>query len=277
MDAEPKRHEQNMARWTFSGSFGVTLGPVLLVGLTALGFGWRGVFLALALLAGLVVLFVWNRITDPGLILPAFPRWNDIVNGFRSALLSLKNRDVFRWLTLLQFSDLMLDVLLGFLALYFHDVAGLEKAQAASAVLVWLVAGLVGDFLLIPLLEKVDGIRYLRFSVLLELILFPAFLLIPSVLWKLVTAGLLGFFNSGWYAILQGRLYTSMRSRSASVMTLSNLAGLVGGLLPLAIGVLADDFGLNAAMWVLLAGPIALLLGIPWKNNTPPGRNYDFE
>ena len=197
------------------------------------------------------------------------------MNGFRSAFLALKNRDVFRWLTLLQFSDLMLDVLLGFLALYFHDVVGLEKAQAASAVLVWLVAGLVGDFLLIPLLEKVDGIRYLRFSVLLELILFPVFLLIPSALWKLIIAGLLGFFNSGWYAILQGRLYTSMRSRSASVMTLSNLAGLVGGLLPLVIGLLADDFGLNAAMWVLLAGPIALMLGIPWKNDSPSGQAYD--
>ena len=220
-------------------------------------------------------MFVWKKIPAPGFIHPTLPRWHDVANGFRIAFLSLKNRDVFRWLTLLQFSDLMLDVFLGFLALYFHDVVGLEKAQAASAVLIWLMAGLVGDFLLIPLLEKVDGIRYLRVSVILELILFPAFLLIPSAIWKLIVAGLLGLFNSGWYAILQGRLYTSMGSHSASVMTLSNLAGLLGGLLPLAIGLLADNFGLNAAMWVLLAGPIALLLGIPWNKETQPRQADD--
>jgi FSR family fosmidomycin resistance protein-like MFS transporter len=175
----------------------------------------------------------------------------------------LRRREVLRWLILLQFSDLMLDVLLGFLALYFHDVAGLGVAQAASAVLVWLVSGLVGDFFLIPLLERVEGLHYLRWSVLLELLLFPTFLLMPWIGWKLVIAGLLGFFNSGWYAILQGRLYTSMPSQSASIMALSNVAGLLGGLLPLLIGLVADAYGLQAAMWLLLAGPIAMLLGLP--------------
>jgi FSR family fosmidomycin resistance protein-like MFS transporter len=263
MDVDPTRHDQNMARWTFAGSLGVTLGPLLLVGLSALGFGWRGVFLALGLLAGLVVLFVWKRIPLPVITHPTLPRWRDLVSGFRAAFIALRRREVLRWLILLQFSDLMLDVLLGFLALYFHDVAGLGVAQAASAVLVWLVSGLVGDFFLIPLLERVEGLHYLRWSVLLELLLFPTFLLMPWIGWKLVIAGLLGFFNSGWYAILQGRLYTSMPSQSASIMALSNVAGLLGGLLPLLIGLVADAYGLQAAMWLLLAGPIAMLLGLP--------------
>ena len=36
----------------------------------------------------------------------------------------------------------------------------------------WSGLGLRGDFLLIPLLEKVRGLDYLRVSVLLELLLF---------------------------------------------------------------------------------------------------------
>ncbi len=45
----------------------------------------------------------------------------------RAALSALRRGEVLRWLVLLQFSDLMLDVLLGFLALYFVDVAGLTR------------------------------------------------------------------------------------------------------------------------------------------------------
>jgi FSR family fosmidomycin resistance protein-like MFS transporter len=78
-----------------------------------------------------------------------------------------------------------------------------------------------------------------------------------------VLVGLLGFFNSGWYAILQGRLYSSMPGKSGTVMALGNITGLIGGLLPLAIGLAADAFGLRVAIWLLLAGPIALLVGLP--------------
>lgn len=263
MDADPARHDHNMARWTFAGSLGVVLGPPLLVGLSALGFGWRGVFLSLTLVALVILLFAWRRIPRDASYLPKFPQFTGLVDGFREAFAALKSPGVLRWLVLLEFSDLMLDVLLGFLALYFHDVAGLTESEAAGAVFIWLLVGLLGDLLLIPLLEKVDGLHYLRWSVALELLLFPAFLLVPWVWLKLVLVGLLGFFNSGWYAILQGRLYSAMPGKSASVMTIGNVTGLFGGLLPLAIGLAADAFGLHVAIWFLLAGPVALLLGLP--------------
>lgn len=41
---------------------------------------------------------------------------------------ALRQKEVLRWLVLLEFSDLMLDVLLGFLALYFVDVAGFSSS-----------------------------------------------------------------------------------------------------------------------------------------------------
>ncbi len=263
MDTDPSRHDHNMARWTFAGSLGVVLGPPLLVGLSALGFGWRGVFLALTFLAGIVLILAWRKIPRDPVHLPKFPPLSDLFSGFRGALSALKTPGVLRWLILLEFSDLMLDVLLGFLALYFHDVVGLTETQAAGAVFIWLVVGLLGDFLLIPLIEKVDGLRYLRLSVVLELLLFPTFLLVPWVWLKLVLVGLLGFFNSGWYAILQGRLYSSMPGKSGTVMAVGNVTGLIGGLLPFGIGLAADAFGLHVAIWLLLAGPIALLIGLP--------------
>jgi FSR family fosmidomycin resistance protein-like MFS transporter len=63
-----------------------------------------------------------------------------------NAVLALRRREVLRWLTLLECSDLMLDVLLGFLALYFVDVVGATPAQASAAVAVWTGVGLMGLF-----------------------------------------------------------------------------------------------------------------------------------
>ncbi len=264
MDHDPERHEQNMARWTFAGSIGVSGGPLLLGVGIALGLGWRGLYLLLAL-ATVVLMVAASRYS--------FPNGTDsqaedegpagFREGVRDALEALRRREVLRWLTLLEFSDFMLDILLGYLALYMVDVAGVSEAQAGIAVAVWAVVGLVGDLLIIPLLERVRGLTYLRVSVVIELILYPAFLLVEPYVVKLVILGLLGFFNAGWYSILQAQLYSAMPGQSGTVMAVHSVFGLVASLSPLMIGLAAEQVGLNSAMWLLLVGPVALMIGLP--------------
>jgi FSR family fosmidomycin resistance protein-like MFS transporter len=192
--------------------------------------------------------------------------------GVRDALRALRRREVLRWLTLLECSDLMLDILLGFLALYFVDVVGATPAQAGLAVAVWTGVGLVGDFLLIPLLERAPGLRYLRWSALVELALFPAFLLIPAPWVKIGLLGLLGLFNSGWYAILQAQVYSAMPGQSGAVMAVDNVFGLAGTLIPLGLGFVAEAFDLRVTMWLLWVGPAALLVGLPTRPGSLPER-----
>ena len=270
MDSDPSRHEHNMARWTFAGSVGVFLGPLLLGGAVFIGFGWRGVFFALAGLAVLALTGAWRILPSLSAHHPPLPKLASVWEGIHNAFSALKRGSVLRWLVLLEFSDLMLDVLYGYLALYFVDVAGFTASKAALAVAVWTGFGLLGDFLLIPLLEKVRGLNYLRLSVVVELILFPAFLLAPNPWVKLVIAGLLGLFNSGWYAILKGNLYTAMSGQSGTVMAIGNISGIFGKLIPFGIGLAAERFGLGPAMWILLAGPLALLIGLPRKYELHP-------
>jgi FSR family fosmidomycin resistance protein-like MFS transporter len=265
MDSAPERHEPNMARWTFAGSLGVVVGPLLLSGCLVLGFGWRPVFLLLGFISTLILFSAWRLIPHDGNPSADLPHFRDIFDGLRNALKALRNGQVLRWLVLLEFSDLMLDVLYGFLALYFVDVAGFSAGNAALAVAVWTGVGLLGDFLLIPLVERVPGMDYLRWSVVLELILFPCFLLVPLPWLKLAIVGLMGFFNAGWYAILRANLYSAMPGQSGTVMALDNVSGLFGKLLPLGVGFAAQAFGLQWAMWLLLAGPIALFIGLPRK------------
>lgn len=263
MDADPHRRENNMARWTFAGSLGVLIGPILLAIAAWIGFGWRGMFIGVALLSTLILIFAWRRIPHDNPHPVSFPRFGDILKQFGATFTALKNWTVVRWLILLEFSDLMLDIFYGFLPLYFVDIAGFTPTQAALSVSVWAGVGLLGDFLLIPLVERVKGLDYLRLSVFVELILFPTFLLVQISWLKLVIVALMGFFNAGWYAILKAKLFKSMHGQSGAALTLDNVSGLIGKLIPFGIGLFAQAYGLGAAMWLLLAGPLALLIGLP--------------
>jgi FSR family fosmidomycin resistance protein-like MFS transporter len=96
-----------------------------------------------------------------------------------------------------------------------------------------------------------------------ELVLFPVFLLAPGMWTKVALLGLLGLFNAGWYSILKAQLYSAMPGQSGTVMAVGNVFGLVGGLIPLGLGLVAERFDLVVTMWLLMAGPVALLIGTP--------------
>lgn len=252
MDSDPAARDRNMARWTLAGSFGYVVGPVLIAVGVALGFGWRGVLLALAVPA-LPLAFAARRVTGR----PARTARR------RALLAALRNREVLRWLGLLEAADLLGDVLHGFLALYFVDVAGVSAVGAALAVAVWTGAALVGDAALLWLLRKVSGFRYLRVSALAALAAYPAFLGIPSLPAKLVLLALLGLLNSGWYALPKAGLYSSLPGESGTAVAVAGIGGLAGAGVPAALGFMAGAVGLGPTMWLLLLAPVALLVGVP--------------
>ena len=268
MDSDESRHEQNMARWTFAGSLGVVTGPFLLGLFVYLGLGWRGTYALLASLSALSLIVAFRYLPADKKNTP-FPSFNEVFDGFKSAFQSLKRKEVWRWLLLLEFADLMLDVLFSFLALYFVDVVNVNETQAGIAVTIWLVMGLITDFLFIPYVDKLtDTAQFLRRTAMLNLITFIGFMLIPGFIPKIILVILVNLSNTGWYSILQGRLYSSLPGQSASIMAIGAVTTPLAKALPLLIGILADRVGLDIAMWVLLLAPIALLIGLP-KNLTP--------
>jgi len=264
MDSAPDRHEQNMARWTFAGSLGVLIGPLLLGLFVYLGLGWRGTYAALAGFSLLCVLLAIRRLPRDPERAANFPSLRVVLDGFRAAFSALKRKEVWRWLLLLEFADLMMDVLLSYLALYFVDVAQVSESQAGIAITFWLLLGLFTDFAFIPYIDRQpDSLKFLRLTAAAQLLFFPLFLLVPGFLPKLAIIIFVNFANTGWYPILQGRLYSSLPGQSASLMAISAVTTPIAKLFPLLLGFLADHFGLQTAMWLLLLGPIALLIGLP--------------
>jgi FSR family fosmidomycin resistance protein-like MFS transporter len=179
----------------------------------------------------------------------------------------MRRPDIMRWVILLQIADLMLDVLTGFVALYLVDVVHATPTQAALGLSVRLGAGLAGDAALVGILERVAGPAVLRVSAAAAVLLYPAFLLVPGLVPKLIVLAALSAATAPWYPLLQAGLYGSLPDRSPVAVTLGSAAGLMGGLGPLAVGFAAQRLGLAWALACLALVPVAVLAAA----RRPPG------
>lgn len=261
MDLYPSRTEQTMARWTLLGGIGVAIAPLVVTIAFGIGYGWREMYLAFAGAAGIYVGLVWRigfDSHDGAAAEKIDPR--ALVRDFFSAL---RNSTLVRFLVLTELADLMLDKLYEITGLYFFDVVGVDIAQAALASAVFTIVGLAGNILLIPLLERVNGIRVVRLSSILVILLYAAFLLAPFIWAKYVLIALVSFATAGWFAILRGRTFAALPGQSGMVVAVAAFANLSVLLTPTILGAIADRIGLQSAMWLLLLGPVALLIGLP--------------
>jgi FSR family fosmidomycin resistance protein-like MFS transporter len=254
MDLGSDARESNMIRWTIAGAIGALAGPGVVAVALHVGAGWRAVFAALAAVG--VVLVLLARANGGHAEPEERPRWRDATRAVR-------RWHVVRWLLLLEASDLMLDVFRGFLAVYLVDEAGVGRAGAALALGAVLAADLVGNAVLLRVLARWSGERYLRGSAAVAVPLFVLFLLVSLPAAKVTLVVVLGFTTAGWYPLLKARLYGSLPGLSGTAMALASVTGPIAALPPLAVGVVAGAAGLANALWLLLLGPLVLLFLVP--------------
>jgi MFS transporter, FSR family, fosmidomycin resistance protein len=276
LDARPDRRAQLMARWTLAGSAGDLAGPLLVVAVLAAGGTWRAAFALVALAAA----GSWLAVASAGPAVDAPVAAGDAAiedgnggqpwPGARAAMQIAHEAGAFRWLVLLQVSDLLLDVLTAFLALYLVAVVHASPAVAALGVAVRLGAGLAGDALLVGVLERFEPLAVLRASAWVAGLLFPAFLLVPGLGAKLALLAVLSIATAPWYPVLQAGLFASLHGRSGLAVSLGSAAGLAGGLGPLAVGLLAQRFGLTWALASLCLVPL-IVAAVPAGNRLAAG------
>jgi FSR family fosmidomycin resistance protein-like MFS transporter len=280
MDIWPDRQAQVMARWDLAGSTGAVAGPLLLTAVLAVGGGWRDTYLVLAGAAAVAWLGMCLRgpraagqpsdegasdqgASDQGQ--PGTARARDVFGA-------LRRWGTLRWLMLAEVANLLVDVFTGFLGLYLVDVAHMRPAIAALGIAIRLGAALAGDAALVAVLERAGDLVVLRVSAVAAALLYPGFLLVPGVIAKLAILAGLSAATAPWYPLLQARLYGSLPGRSSVAVTLSSAAGLAGGLGPLAVGLIAQAFGLPWALAGLVIVPVAVLAGCAGAARTRPGR-----
>lgn len=253
-------HERRMVWWTFSGYLGVAVGPLIVAALLWAGVGWRPALWAIAGAAFIAALTLW-------LLKPTIaedeptPTLAEALRTIRQALRSWR---VMRWLVLLSGIDLVLETLIAFVALYLV-AQGASPSFAAIAVTVWTLSALSGEFGVGVLLKRVDGLSIMRAGALLMLGALPAFLLVPDLFGKVVLLGVIGLLGAGWYSISIARYYREMEGQTGVAMALSSALGPLQGLVPLAMGALAEAYGIHNALWIVLLAPLSVLVLVPGR------------
>lgn len=164
---------------------------------------------------------------------------------------------------LLQVTDLLLDVLTGYVGIYLVDVVHAGPSLAAIAVAVRLGAMLVGDAAFVPIARRVSATTALRASAVAAALLYPAFLLLPWLGAKLAVLAALSIATACWYPVAQAGLYGRVPGRSGIAVFWSSAAGFAGAIGPLAVGLLAERLGLTWALAALAAAPLAVLALLP--------------
>lgn len=260
IDRDTRRAEHTMARWVLMGAIGVTVSPLLITVVLSLEGSWRAVFLSTAIAAGVLALLLFKQRFDGHA--GAEDEVGSLKQLGRSLLTALRSRTLIKWVMLTELADFMLDKLLEVTGLYFHDVAGVSLPAASAAVTVSTIAGLIGSFALVPLLEKINGVRVLRVSAFIVLFAYAALLLIPIVWLKVALIAAISLSTSGWYVVLRAKCYAVLPGQSGVVVAVTSLANISSLFVPLLLGGIADSFGLQAAMWLLIIGPIALIWGV---------------
>ena len=266
MDGSPTRHQQRMAAWNLAGSVGAVGGPLLLAGVLAIGGDWRTAYLVLAAAAGAALAVAFfsspSRIATERRVVTA-EEAEEERSSVRDALRSLRQGGVARWVVLLEISDLLLDVFTGYIGIYLVDVVGVSPEEAAIGVAVRLGAGLAGDALFVLVSRRVSGLVALRVSAISAVLLYPAFLFVPSLPAKLAILALLSLITACWYPVIQAGLYTSLPGRSGIAVFLSSAAALVGAAGPIAVGFIAQQAGLTWALAVLGVAPAVVIAILP--------------
>jgi FSR family fosmidomycin resistance protein-like MFS transporter len=113
----------------------------------------------------------------------------------------------------------------------------------------------------VPTLEKVRGLRVIRVTAIIVLVAYAAMLITSTVWLKYVLIAVISFSTAGWFAILRAKCFELLPGQSGLVIAVTSLMNVVGLFVPVILGGIADAIGLQAAMWLLVIGPMALIIG----------------
>jgi len=259
MDAHPEDREQVMTRWVFMGALGDLATPALVAGLALVTLGWREAFFVVgALMFAYAALLSTRDFPDEG----GKGEDNDEEDEppLREAIrAAVGNRGLLLWLFGSSLCAMLDEVLIAFGALYLTVALDASITERGALLFVMIIGDLIGLRATEVLLAKgVRPMRLLAVSSALCVLAFLGWLAAPTLLTSAALGVLVGVFTGPQYPIVKAQAYRALPGRSGMVNAVGVLFTPVEVVLPLAVGLVADHYGLRAALAVLLIQPVGL-------------------
>jgi MFS family permease len=276
IDRDPEGSTATMTRWTLLSSLGDILAPLLVTGMVNLHQGWAGIcWLAACLWTGLFLLTAIQPFprqdelaqADEGEEEGESPERKRSTGTWRTLGQAIRDPQLLRWGALALIPTMVDEVLLGFVALYLHDV--LHASEATIGLL--LTSSLLGSLLGLALLDRLPWLRWMAHQRPERLLAGMAVVVLAGMIVLLTThtiwlaglaLGIVGLGAAGWYPIAQAQTYAQLPGRSSLVRAVTGLGAPFDAALPALVGFVAARFGLLAGLALLGSAPLLVLLAL---------------
>ena len=292
IDLKPGEEERWLTRWTLAGELGDLMTPALVATMLALGSGWRGAFAFCGVVAcsQAVVLFsqrsVWlgidSRPAREGAGESATAGASQTVEfgdgeiggeideevggghlPWRESMrLALTNRALLVWSLALVACSLLDEILVVFAMLRMTLDLKLSQNEALFVIACFGVGGIVALLFSERVLRRISSLRLLAVVCFVSLGAHVAFVFATELPQLVVSASISGAAIGLQYPLAKAQLYRALPGRTGTALAVSGLFGPVELVLPVALGLLADHFGLMAALLLLGLQPVCLLAAL---------------
>lgn len=256
MEGDPNAAERNLARWSIAGALGDLAAPLLLSISLSLGHDYPLALLAVSALSSAAALRFALLRPDAR---PADEAPDDD-SGPSDLRSCLRAKGLLPWSIAAALCDLLDETLAALAALRVEASFG-DDALALSVVLGALTLGdLFGLFVLERLLARVSPRRLLALSSLGAALALTAFAFSEQLPSLTVSVFVLGTFAVVHHPLAQAQAYRAAPADATGVATLASVLNALPLALTPVIGLVADAYGLTAALMILLVQPLGLLI-----------------
>jgi predicted MFS family arabinose efflux permease len=259
MDAAPTEREHWMTRWTIAATVGDLAAPGLIALAVWTGFGWRGAFVAAALMTLATAAFVPRRMPADDAAATEHGR-----TTVRAALRrAFGNRRLLLWCAGIQACGLLDEILIVVAMLFLTEVRGASIAVAALVLTALPAAGALGLIVTEGALRRVEPLRWLGVNCAICAGALVGFATTAHLGAAVAFLAVIGFTAAPMWPIATAQSYRALPEDSTAVAAVANLYAPLGVALPVAIAAAADSFGLVVAILLLGAQP-ASLAALSW-------------
>jgi MFS transporter, FSR family, fosmidomycin resistance protein len=248
-----------MLRWTLFAAVGDVLTPMVAASAIAFGFSYRGAMVAIAVLvaaqcAGMARLAAEPRgRREPPATGPA--------QSLASALaVAVRHSRLWVWLFAAASCTLLDEIVVALVALWLERDQGLSDALAAAAPVTFCVGSVLGVALTDSVVARLGGRGVLIVSGVLCALAIAAILAPRHPLLSCIALFLVGVTCAPHHALAMARAYDELPDSPGTVQAIAQWFVLVDVLAPLALGFVADRFGLSAAIASLVLQPAVIVV-----------------
>ena len=260
---DPRGTDRAMVRWALFASIGDLLTPLVTASAIALGYSYRGATLVVAVVvalqcAGAAFLrdeasAAASRDSEP----PADPLGVALSRAVRRPRL-------WAWLFAAASCTLLDELVVALATLRFEREQAVREALAVAAAVTFAAGSVLGAALADGVVARLGPRRVLVASAVACALALGVDVTLRSALASCVALFVIGLTCAPHHALAQARAYDEMPANPGTVQALAQLFTAVDVVAPLALGLIADRFGLRAAIACLVLQPLVIAVCAAW-------------